>query len=132
MAEKIGVSPAIQKALEALGADAETDAVKDYIAKNYNGVDTSTPSFTSALSTKRKKLKAGGGSTGGRGKGRKATTTAPKPPLQGSGTAKASVVASANGLQVVSDFVGMARAVKEVSDKVGGKAALLKLAELID
>lgn len=53
---RTGLSPAIRAGLTQLGADVDTAALKAWITTHYPGMDTTSPSFGSTLSTIRKKM----------------------------------------------------------------------------
>src|SRR5262245_55612027 len=74
----VTLAGAVEAALSALGPEAETPAVRQWITSNYPTIDVSAPSFQSTLSVKRKKARGGAVNKerGGQGARRKAATGA--------------------------------------------------------
>ncbi len=55
----MGISEAIREALGKLGVEAETKAVKEYIVSHHKGIDPTSGSFASALSSMKTKMRGG-------------------------------------------------------------------------
>jgi hypothetical protein len=112
------LSGAIVKALETMGADAETPAVKAWITQNYPGFDVGAASFQSTLSLKRKAAREGDATTPRKKAAAPASKPGPKPK-------PVAVVASAE--PTLSDLLR----VKEAADGQGGVDALLKAVQSV-
>ena len=123
------LSGAIVKALETIGTEAKTAAVKEWIGVQYPGVKTDVASFDSTLSVKRKKLRGGAPAITKTRKPRVAKPIAEvKAPRAGSGPAaseptltdllKVKTVADEQG--GVEGLLKAVQAVRAVADKVGG------------
>jgi hypothetical protein len=123
------LSGAIVKALETIGTEAATAAVKEWIGAQYPGVDTAASSFQTTLSLKRKKLRGGAPAKLKTRKPRKAKTIAPvKAPKATSGptspeptlTDLLKVKAVADEQGGVEGMLKAVQAVRAVANQVGG------------
>jgi hypothetical protein len=114
------LSGAIVKALETIGTDAATSAVKEWIGVQYPGVDLGASSFQTTLSLKRKKLRGG---VPAKPKTRKPRLAKPvavvKAPRAASGPASTE--------PTLTDLLK----VKTVSDEQGGIEGLLKAVQAV-
>jgi hypothetical protein len=113
------LSGAIVKALETMGADAETPAVKEWITQNYPGFDVGAASFQSTLSLKRKAAREGDA------KASRKKAAAPAGSKPGQKPKPVAVVTSAE--PTLSDLLR----VKEAADSQGGVDALLKAVQSV-
>src|SRR5829696_6939104 len=123
----VTLAGAVETALSTLGAEAETPAVKQWVAANYPTVDVNAPSFQSTLSVKRKKARGGVSSRGnGREKGgrRKSATRA-------GGTTGATPVARTSASTAAEPTLSDLLRAKEAADAQGGVEGLLRAVETV-
>jgi hypothetical protein len=113
----VTLAGAVEAALSTLGAEAETPAVKQWIAANRPTIDVTAPSFQSTLSIKRKKARGGAAPARGRGGRRKGAAS----------TAGAAARFTASADPTLSDLL---RA-KEAAEAQGGVAGLLRAVETV-
>jgi hypothetical protein len=134
------LSGAIVKALETIGTDATTAAVREWIGVHYPGVDTAASSFQTTLSVKRKKLRGGAPAKKKTRKTRKAKAIPPvKATRAVAGPAspeptltyllKVKTVADEQG--GVEGLLKAVRAVRAVADQVGGLEKLSRCLEAL-
>src|SRR5829696_3637227 len=115
----VTLAGAVETALSTLGAEAETAAIRQWVAANYPTVDINAPSFQSTLSAKRKKARGGSPRRkGGKPTGAARTGATGAPPA-----ARQSTTAE----PTLSDLL---RA-KEAADAQGGVEGLLRAVETV-
>jgi hypothetical protein len=134
------LSGAIVKALDTIGAEAATAAVKEWIGAQYPGVKTDVASFQSTLSVKRKKLRGGAPAKTKTRKPRMAKAAAPvKTPIPSAGSAKTEpTLTDLLKVKIVADEQGgvegllkAVQAVRNVAHQVGGLEKLLGCLEAL-
>jgi hypothetical protein len=134
------LSGVIVKALETIGTEATTAAVKEWIGVHYPGVKTDVASFQSTLSVKRKKLRGGASARPKTRKPRMKKAVAPrKPPKTTAGPATSQLtLADLLKIKAVADEQGgvegllkAVQAVRAVADQVGGLEKLLGCLEVL-
>jgi hypothetical protein len=114
------LSGVIVKALETIGTEAATAAVKEWIGAQYPGVKTDVASFQSTLSVKRKKLRGGAPAKPKTRKPRMAKAVVPgKPPK--------TIAGPASSEPTLSDLLK----VKAVADEQGGVDGLLTAVQAV-
>jgi hypothetical protein len=123
------LSGAIVKALETIGTEAATAAVKEWIGAQYPGVDTAASSFQTTLSLKRKKLRGGASAKPKTRKTRVAKPVAEKKAPKAASGAASSEPTLTDLLKIkgfadeqggVEGLLKAVQAVRAVADQVGG------------